>query len=518
MHRALEIPELAEVICSHLSSEYLYQPDFVRPTSSTCDLAALARTCKIFQNPALDVLWSYQTTFAHVLRCMPSDLWNGPVVYGSVYLLDAIRPIAPADWDRPLFYLHRVKFLSCLGRNLPSPALFETLRLCRPTDHFFPNLRCLVWNYLDRVPNFPSIRTLLSPRLTSLEVVIPTSFTGLSLIPTLANRCPLLTHVSIRSDHPIPADFHPHLRTSISLFVCAGTRIKELHVSDLDQSAFEHLACLSSLRSLTLDNLQALNPFPTFGLPGTTLFSGLQEIYISTYTGPAITVLKALASSRIAYVSVTILEVMTPIAISTLYATLAENLPQDSLEYLRISNSLGAAVVSPNQATIQRRVLRRLLCFPNLKNVALAFCGGFDLDDTLVSEISRAWPHLTHLSFNHSRTTPIVSRVTLSGLRNLVHHCTKLTILHMEIDASIIPSDDTPPYSVKPRLLLLQVGYAPITNASAVADFLLKNFPKLMGVHASEVGVGGEQNDDADIFFNRWLDVDEVVTRRNDMQ
>ncbi|KAJ7471684.1 hypothetical protein B0H11DRAFT_2039535 [Mycena galericulata] len=518
MHQALEIPELVDVICSHVSSEYLYHPDYVRSTSSTCDLAVLARTCKIFQNPALDILWSHQTTFAHVLRCMPSDLWNGPVVYGSVYLLDAIRPMAPADWERPLFYLHRVKSLNCLARNLPSPALFETLSLCRPTDHFFPNLRRLGWNSLDRIPNFPSIRTLLSPRLTSLEVVVPTSVTGLSLIPTLADRCPLLTHVSIRCDHPIPADFDPHLRTSISLFVCAGTHIEKLRVIDLDQSAFEHLACLSSLRSLTLDYLQALNPFPTSGLPETSLFSGLQEIQISTYTDTAIAVLEALASSRIVSVSVTILEVMTPMAMSTLYATLADNLPHHSLEFLEIFNSVGDAIVLPTQATIQRRALQRLLCFPNLKEVALHFYGGFDLDDTLVSEISRAWPHLRSLSFDHSRPTPIVSRVTLSGLRDLVHHCAKLTTLHMEIDASIIPSADTSPYSVKPRLFLLQVGYAPITNVSAVADFLLKNFPKLMGVHASDVGVGGEQNDDADIFFNRWLDVDEVVTRRNDMQ
>ncbi|KAJ7664525.1 hypothetical protein DFH06DRAFT_324795 [Mycena polygramma] len=93
----LEIPEIVAHICSQIVNN---QP-------GRRDLASLARTAKIFQDGALNGIWQWQGTFAHILRLMPPDLWNTSVEDGSVYTLELVRPISTADWERPLFYLHR---------------------------------------------------------------------------------------------------------------------------------------------------------------------------------------------------------------------------------------------------------------------------------------------------------------------------------------------------------------------------------------------------------------------------
>ncbi|KAJ7235723.1 hypothetical protein B0H12DRAFT_135121 [Mycena haematopus] len=38
--------------------------------------AAIARTCKALQNPALNALWATQTSLVPALRCFPDDLWG----------------------------------------------------------------------------------------------------------------------------------------------------------------------------------------------------------------------------------------------------------------------------------------------------------------------------------------------------------------------------------------------------------------------------------------------------------
>jgi hypothetical protein len=81
MHRALQILEVVEEICSHVVPN--------QPGRHT--LASLARTATLFQDPALNILWRWQGTFAHILRCMPEDLWNVPVREGSVNILVSVQ-------------------------------------------------------------------------------------------------------------------------------------------------------------------------------------------------------------------------------------------------------------------------------------------------------------------------------------------------------------------------------------------------------------------------------------------
>jgi hypothetical protein len=75
MHRTFGIPEILDLIFAELQNpEPLLHPrDHSR---SRKDFAALTRTCKTFQSPALDFLWREQETLVNVLKCLPAHLWE----------------------------------------------------------------------------------------------------------------------------------------------------------------------------------------------------------------------------------------------------------------------------------------------------------------------------------------------------------------------------------------------------------------------------------------------------------
>lgn len=60
MHYCLQIAEIQERILSFLAP-------------SVCTV--LARTCRAFYEPAMDVVWADVDCFHRLIKCMPSDVW-----------------------------------------------------------------------------------------------------------------------------------------------------------------------------------------------------------------------------------------------------------------------------------------------------------------------------------------------------------------------------------------------------------------------------------------------------------
>ncbi|KAJ7440614.1 hypothetical protein FB451DRAFT_126112 [Mycena latifolia] len=103
MHRCLDVVELVELLCSELR---------LLPRGQSA-LAALARTCKQLQGPALDHLWHHQYTLRHILGCMPAGLFDTYEDLGNpgIKRMRLLRPIVNGDWQRPMEYAHRVGVL-----------------------------------------------------------------------------------------------------------------------------------------------------------------------------------------------------------------------------------------------------------------------------------------------------------------------------------------------------------------------------------------------------------------------
>jgi hypothetical protein len=87
VHRCLLIPEIIGLICGEATLSRLHRLK---------TLAALASTCRFFQEPALDCLWSKLSNIGLLVKTMPSDLWKE-------------KPIAAGGPQGKLFKLVRVK-------------------------------------------------------------------------------------------------------------------------------------------------------------------------------------------------------------------------------------------------------------------------------------------------------------------------------------------------------------------------------------------------------------------------
>ncbi|KAJ7495451.1 hypothetical protein FB451DRAFT_1478249 [Mycena latifolia] len=499
MHRALQSPETVEMICSKL-------------TPLETNLVSLMRTARIFQEPALNALWSRQTTFAHILRCMPADLWNRPVIVGSVNCLNVARPITPRDWERPLFYLHRVKSLICSTTDVPSEQLFEILSLCLPADHFFPNLATLSWTWL-RPSLFPHVRTLLGPKITRLEIDITFTIPHLTLIATLPLKCPNLTDVAIFSDS-IPPDLSAgmHLANNISLCIRAMKRIERLYVKHLDRAAFEYLATVPTLKSLTVlaEFTPPTRPSPPWPLTN-ILFPSLKQLNLSPRTTQsAIAWFKTMSHSPLAEIDIEFTAPITVSVISALCDTISEQFPRWSLSSLevhgpRANEDEHLASASPSEYLTKNCVLENLFGFGNLVTVYLVVNGGFDLDNGMILQMARAWPALRSLSLSPTCPTHVVRRVTLAGLCALADHCPHLTSLELEINALVIPAAD-------------RAARNRAAHSSAVAGFIFDIFPALSDIsamHEYDLNAVGEPNVDVLTFRRRWKAVEEKLgTRR----
>ncbi|KAJ6517342.1 hypothetical protein C8R47DRAFT_1000332 [Mycena vitilis] len=487
-HRAhpLEIPEIVAHICSQIVNN---QP-------GRCDLSALARTAKIFQDGALNGIWQWQGTFAHILRLMPPDLWNSAVEGQSVYALELVRPITTADWERPLFYLPRVRtFNVSSSQHLPSQELFESLSSSFPRKHLFPNLRSLTWthNHQLRSPSlYPYISIVLGPRLNQLDIRAPLRASDLHLLPTIAVKCPELTDIEINGnswgaleDNP---EYRAQLFTNISLFLRGLSRIEKVHLTDsgVDGLAFDHLATISTLKSLRMFDGDGI--VCRLSQPGAApRFTQLTFIALQAFP---VEVASDIFSCRppLAHIKLDIYPEASIESVSDLYRTLAANLPPLALRSLAIITRDTVARYShipPVFALAYPLAFPPVLHFHHLTTVTLRNDYAFALDDSVVSEIARAWPHLQSLDLN-SGLAPAGSeppRVTLAALCIFAEHCPALESLGINISALIIPPMDEFVFR-RSGLKTLSVSYAPIDDSPAVADFIFAVFPNVAAIYS----------------------------------
>jgi hypothetical protein len=83
MQTSLQIREIRDMVAGQLDPTHI---------SGSAALAALSRTCKAFNDPALDVLWETQDTILNLMTCFPWDLFplaGSRTLYESVSKLDS---------------------------------------------------------------------------------------------------------------------------------------------------------------------------------------------------------------------------------------------------------------------------------------------------------------------------------------------------------------------------------------------------------------------------------------------
>ncbi|KAF7347486.1 hypothetical protein MVEN_01504800 [Mycena venus] len=469
MHRALEIVEIAEMVCQAV--EWIHKGD----------LARLARTCGFFFNPAVNVLWRRPPRLSCLLKCMPNDLWDiieaEHPSYNSPLNIVLRRSMTSADWERPLLYMHCVRSLSCSSSFVATDFL-DALSWSLPGDCIFPNLEELDWHTSGYMHY---LRLFLTPRLKTLSLGPITTFAEFCIFENLALKCPSLKdfflHAHMTVDLRSPWDKATPI---VSNFVCGLTAIESLNVPELNDVAIAHLTRLPHLKRLLIrerSNLTAVPPSGTF-----IRFPALTELAMPTMEQATAMITTVGACSLLDFTLFDTGDKPTHRIARQFYSTLARRCSHSSLQSIQIrGNYLDPPTIGAHEANLYAvglDILEPLFCFTNLISVSLMHPVGFALDDAAMVAIARAWPRIEDLRLEAGPSHHIPSRVTLEGVGAFAQHCPHLQTLYLTFDASAVPKAKDDAASQR-TLEFLNVALSPITNPRAVAEFLFTIFPTL---------------------------------------
>ncbi|KAH7924042.1 hypothetical protein BV22DRAFT_541174 [Leucogyrophana mollusca] len=263
MHRCLHITHILYDIASNIYGHVdpLSTKNLPGLRQARADLASLARTCRTFRDPALDVLWSFLTSFHPLIRCLPQDLWvkddGGSLVF--------TRPLSSSDWVIFQQYAQRVRIF---GRY-QDPFLFEYIgydvlrtlsRFLPDGGCFLPNLRQLNWSQpqdhmckSSDTDYFLLLPLFMGPHLTCLclesglcvRTGLPSepSTSALSIVPSLHASSPLIKNVECMGASE-------KITQSISESISQWPLLEYVEAGALSQHAIAHLCSLKSLKHL----------------------------------------------------------------------------------------------------------------------------------------------------------------------------------------------------------------------------------------------------------------------------
>ncbi|KAJ7624374.1 hypothetical protein FB45DRAFT_1030531 [Roridomyces roridus] len=512
MHRGLRIPELVELIVSHLD-----------PATDPTPLAALARTSRVFHHPALDSLWNRQSCTSNLIQCFPQDLWE---LQTSRYLSRVFtfrRPIAAPDWDRVLHYSRRIRSFDLPPLYLEdSSQIFDLLLQTEiPGKHLLPNLQSLSTGnpYNPRPVPSAHVAILLGPRISAIRVG-----TGhASLFPMLTERFPPLKAVNVgRKQYVLaPEDADPADEQCISALLRGLQSVECVEAAYVDLPALLHLGMLASLTTLKLHCLPAGS---LSSLPDQRLFRHLLHVELCippTRTDSVSIFLRSWTCTPLISFIINLPANPTAVLVEGIFSTLAKHCSTTSLQTITLSRDLGAEMAAGE--ILPDVALKSLTCFVNLVELSVDSTFGYQLDDAGMLELARSWPHIEvlHLQALWHDQTPLM---TITSLRVLAAHCPSLRSLELTFDASSVPP---PPRELHHHTVTtLNVAHSPISNALDAARYLSAMFPNLSDIQSDKEDWDDEEvhsaetvQDQREIHWSRlWMRVKAYLPLMNDVR
>ncbi|KAF8434542.1 hypothetical protein L210DRAFT_3553172 [Boletus edulis BED1] len=409
MHHALEIHEILWKIFS-----YCYQQE---RKQATPNLAALARTCRTFKEPALDLLWRDLHDSSPLARCLPEA--SHRLSTGNTYSFN--RPLTQVEWDILRSYTHRIQALWDFDSGLDwgSVATFFDPPATRP---LFPNLRRLRCEYTVQTM---ALLHLPLPSLVSLSVIVE----SLHLLKSFPNFSPNIRLLHFRVCHPED--------TFIKIEPSYITRWQDLRFVicrqvALDRDALMHLSRLPALTRLDF----ALNaPLPPSDTP--LLFANMHQMnldsrslqpiscWLSQSRLPAVVHFSASVDSCSSMQDVTSFSAGVPMCNA---GHTVETLT------LRQSFSPPDGVHPPEGLRLCFNNLQPWVGFNNLRRLELNIDSNVDLTDTEMLTLASAWPQLIHLLINADCGWKSHGGITPGALVRLLETCRSLKQIALAID------------------------------------------------------------------------------------
>ncbi|KAF8552009.1 hypothetical protein OG21DRAFT_1466366 [Imleria badia] len=516
MHHALCIEEILLHIFSYCYTHWRRWPS--RPPGRQCwyanvHLAALARTCRAFKEPALDMIWDDLNDLTPLVRCLPESSW---VESEGIYSLQ--KRLEQPEWDIILGYAHRVRALPCIsGSSGLAGDCIEAL--CNPPtsiESIFPNLRVVGLDETSATLA-PLIRHLTNPKLTAIS--LDGSGNLGAVIDTFAEKCP-----SVASFHVwqwANAD-------TISGVICRWNNLCSVQCYDvgLNVDALSHLSRLRHLLHMSfkvhdavVDRMPAAAQSSTFMLS----FSALHDLYLASDSlTPIWRLLHHFRLPVIHDLSVALHAHPTAPDLMSFFVAFREACTHhDSLNKLSLrvygvqnqSDGSQLANASPYHITFDR--LRPLTVFVNIKSITLDIPCGADLNERELLRLASSWPHLESFEVgeNHDWTTS--SALTPGGFLQLLERCRSLRVLYFMFDTrgyTEIPQGHPWRGLTMPNGTFLHLLNSPIEEESIEAlgvFFHVAPYPDFsLTTHWNNRYFRGSERPQelCDLYYNRWVE------------
>ncbi|EIW78600.1 hypothetical protein CONPUDRAFT_167580 [Coniophora puteana RWD-64-598 SS2] len=522
MHHVLTNLEVLHKIFSSLQDEK--GKEFGEHTiTRRSTLARLARTCRTFQEPALDTLWEHLTSADPLLKLLPEKsisyrpwlLANEHRNKGAeAFLQGAGRVLVRADWDLFKTYARRVRILGPFKSY--TGVFFYNLELA-PHDMLplLPNLKILDWRgFNDHSIPLQYLGLFLSPTLKRLRIELSTStkheeLYALSIAPV---SCPKIRDLGF-SGYEFIRDFGASRSTYYSSqILCQWSNLSNAVFDSVTDDALVHLAQMQTLVSLKvdLDKIDSLDgvrsrvtgtAFPSL----TSCSLRCVDVYLS---------IEFVTIMQLSPVELTlnspVLDESSPI--EELFTTLSTHPSRRELEKVNIHwtkvqfnlPELKAPRDPPEEClTIMR--LRPLFSFRQLRVLSINMPLEITLDDLDIIELAHAFPALEELSLNGGDNLTVdplgpwyvqalddfsrqrfcagwlvKPRVTFRGLYALVESCPRLRGLGISFDAEQA-ADEVPNEVPSPNrdIQYLPVGNSACGDPEGVASRLRSIFPNV---------------------------------------
>ncbi|KII86182.1 hypothetical protein PLICRDRAFT_700299 [Plicaturopsis crispa FD-325 SS-3] len=477
MHHCLQISEVLSCVFSMLSPHG--------------DLARLARTCRAFRDPALDILWNSLSGLEPLIHTLPADLWEkrrSEDAHGIAHTeILFLRPMRDTDWTRFHIYGQRVRLLdlmysSCYYDEILDPAVLSALHVSASTFPLLPNLKYLALGDDDQEHAMPHLAMLVHPKITSFTFGIDAAAVplGIATLLQLPAALPALTELAV---HDL-SDVYQLVVAAVSKVVGAWDILTQLSVPGLSSHALATVSAFSALHTLNLAYLESTDMQHT---PESS-FSSLRTLRLAA---PCLSVCTAFLSLLPLKHTLHTIELSpldpspTPDVYHAFFDALAAHCSPLTLECISITNPQDDAHQDDGVHVDVPAMLAPLIPFSRLDTLRVHLPWSAAFDDTAVP----SWPRLRILHL-----LPHAGGISHTAFADLVTLCTALRELciPVEFGADLAPAEfragaamgaDRVP---NVHLDTLAVRRSAVADVAGMAAFLRSVCPNLRNLPAEQ--------------------------------
>ncbi|KAI0080120.1 hypothetical protein K474DRAFT_1658389 [Panus rudis PR-1116 ss-1] len=423
MHPALQVDEILSLILAHfalptirwLDRESLWNTRTLKRT-----LAAAARTCRAFHDPALALLWEHQTSLMPLLKTLPSFQRD------EQYIYTLSAPVHPKHWARFQSYARRIRTFVYTPNGCIHSSVFPGLAAMLDGQPLMPSLRRMLWVKAFSLGD--DMKLFISPSLREVEV----SLIGRpSLVATdshdLEALLHSLVHIAVDLEH---LTVEGSVTTKSTSYIAGFKRLRSLNLNGagswVDLEAFYALAALPFLETLRINTAQlALEDghHPS-------AFRSLRTLQISGTPSAIDSVLRIVSSERVRSISIRTSYSYKPNEWRTCFDTILTRFANKLTEF-HIKLIMGSLSMSADSDDFLF-VVEPLLGISSLHVVDIHLEGHLRVSDADIHTMASSWRELRELRIWCHKSGDGPSLQSLASCASL---CPRLHQLELPIDA-----------------------------------------------------------------------------------